>query len=85
MSDPFVHHARGLDSPADFHAPITPSDSQDLPLRPRVLYCQTAGSAVIRDRAGNDLTYTLAAGQILPISAVRVLATGTSATLTGWW
>lgn len=85
MSDPFASHSRGLESPAAHHAALIPSNSSDLPLRPRVIYCQSAGTAVLRDRAGQDLTYTLEAGQILPLSPVRVLATGTSATLYGWW
>lgn len=82
--DKFRDEPRGLDSPATRHVLIVPSDSADLPVRPRVVYCQAAGSAVIRDELGADLTYALAQGQILPFSAVRVLATGTTATLYGW-
>lgn len=85
MSNPFRHHARGLESPASQHFNITPSDSADLPKRPRVLYCSAAGTAVLRDEAGADLSYSLAAGQILPFSPLRVLATGTTAALIGWW
>ena len=85
MSDPFGAHSRGLESPAACHAAITPSNSSDLPVRPRVVYCQTGGTAVLRDKAGVELSYTLVAGQILPLSPVRVLATGTTATLYGWW
>lgn len=85
MSDPFGAHSRGLESPAACHAAIIPSDGADLPVRPRVIYCETAGTAVLRDKAGSDLSYALAAGQILPLSPVRVLASGTTATLYGWW
>ena len=85
MSDPFGYHSRGLDSPATHHAAITPSDSTDLPVIPRVLYCAGAGTVAIRDRAGVALTYTLVAGDILPIGPQRVMATGTTATLYGWW
>ena len=84
MSDPFKSHHRGMESPAARHFAITPSDAADLSVLPRVLYCVQAGTAVIRDREGADLSYTLVAGQILPLSALRVLATGTSATLYGW-
>jgi HK97 family phage portal protein len=38
----------------------------------------------IRDEVGTDLTYVRYAGDILPIRAVRVLATGTTATIAGW-
>ena len=82
--DPFQNHTRGLESPAARHFPITPSDSTDLALRPRALYCLSSGLAVLRDEAGNDISYPLEAGRILPLSAVRVLATGTTASLVGW-
>lgn len=85
MSDPFQYHSPGLDSPARHHALIVPSDSANLPTTPRALYCAAAGTAVLRDAAGTDLSYDLAQGDLLPLRAVRVLATGTTATLYGWW
>ncbi len=84
MSDPFQHQARSLEAPATRHFGVTPSDGTDLPVRPRVLYCVSAGTAVLRDAEGADLPYELEAGDILPVSAVRVLATGTTALLYGW-
>lgn len=84
QEDPYRFHARGLNSPATRHVAITPSDSADLPVRPRVLYCQAPGDVVVRDEMGLDLAYTVAQGQILPVGAVRVLATGTTATVYGW-
>jgi len=84
MIDPFKYQARSREAPASQHFAITPSDSTDLPIRPRVLYCAADGTAVVRDGVGNDLSYSLLAGDILPVSAVRVLATGTTATLYGW-
>ncbi|MCB5410817.1 spike base protein, RCAP_Rcc01079 family [Pseudogemmobacter faecipullorum] len=85
MSDPFTGYARSLDSPALFHQAITPSDSADLAPRPRVLYCSGSGTAVLRDTAGTELSYSLQQGQILPLSPLRVLASGTTASLIGWW
>ncbi len=85
MSNPFAHHQRGLESPASHHFAITPSDSSDLPVIPRVLYCASAGTVMLRDAVGTNLSYGLNAGQVLPISAVRVMATGTSATVYGWY
>ncbi|WP_112310377.1 spike base protein, RCAP_Rcc01079 family [Pseudogemmobacter bohemicus] len=84
MSDPFQKHARGLTAPADRHFAIIPSDSTDLPIRPRVLCCTTAGTVAIRDMQGLDVTYPLEAGQVLLFSPVRVLASGTTATVVGW-
>jgi len=84
MSDPFAGAASGLSGPATRHFSISPSDSADLVVRPRALAFQTDGNAVLRDEGGVDITYSRYAGDVLPIRAVRVLATGTTATLIGW-
>ncbi|WEK48508.1 MAG: hypothetical protein P0Y66_11765 [Candidatus Kaistia colombiensis] len=84
MSDPFAGAASGLSGPATRHFAISPSDSADLAIRPRALLFQTDGNAVLRDESGTDITYGRYAGDVLPIRAVRVLATGTTATLIGW-
>ncbi|MCX5493088.1 hypothetical protein OSH11_00060 [Kaistia dalseonensis] len=84
MVDPFAGAASGQTGPATRHFAITPSDTVDLPIRPRALVFQTAGIAVLRDETGADIAYTRYAGDVLPLRAVRVLATGTTATLIGW-
>jgi hypothetical protein len=84
MSDPFAGAASGLSGPATRHFAISPSNSADLAIRPRALVFQTDGDAVLRDEAGTDVTYGRYAGDVLPVRAVRVLATGTTATLVGW-
>jgi hypothetical protein len=38
----------------------------------------------LEDEAGNALTYFVQAGQIIPFRAVKVRATGTTATVFGW-
>jgi len=85
MNDPFAGVASGASGPATRQFAVTPSDSDDLALRPRALVFQTDGAAVVRDEAGTDVTYSRYAGDVLPIRAVRVLATGTTATLVGWF
>lgn len=88
MSDPFAFHARGLESPARFHRTITPSDTIDLAVsgeRPRVIVCMTAGNVAVVDDAGTMVTYTMTAGQPLLFSPRRINATGTTATVVGWW
>jgi len=82
--DHFNAHATGLSSPGMRHFAITPSDTAYLPTRPRAIYCNVAGDAVIRDEAGTDATYALNAGQVIPFRGVRVLVTGTTATRVGW-
>ena len=84
MSDNFQNHQRGLERPGDRHQAITPSDTALVVPRPRALWCQTAGDVAIEDSAGTVLSYGVNAGQILPFRAVRVRATGTTATVYGW-
>ena len=85
MTDPFEDFSKNLSSPADTHYEITPSDSADLPVQPRAIYCRTAGDVVIADGGGQVLTYTVAAGDVLLFRATRVHATGTTASLYGWF
>lgn len=85
MTDPYRDHPRGLASPANRHATITPSDTDILPVVPRVLYCITNGTVALADLAGTVVSYPVVAGQILPFSPIRVMATGTTATVVGWW
>ncbi|SCX27144.1 spike base protein, RCAP_Rcc01079 family [Agrobacterium rosae] len=66
------------------HWQIVPNDTQDLPDAARCIFCQVAGTIMIRDEAGIDLPYTLTAGQLLPFHPVRVLATGTTGTFYAW-
>lgn len=85
MADPFSSYNPRLSSPAGRHFAITPSDSVDLAIRPRALKVLAQGNVVVRDDGGVDITYPVVAGEILPIRAVRVLATGTTATVVGWY
>jgi hypothetical protein len=84
MSDNFQSHQRSLESPGDRHQLIVPSDTQPVAPRPRALFCQADGTVAIEDRNGTVLSYSLVAGQVLPFRAVRVRATGTTATVYGW-
>lgn len=85
MSDPFVFHNPALNSPATRHYTIEPSDTVDLPIRPRAVYVATDGNAVLQDNGGVNVTYPVTAGQLLMIRPTRILATGTTATLVGWY
>lgn len=84
MADNFKNAGMGIIAPATRHFAITPSNTVDLANTPRALYCQTSGTVAVRDSAGVDVTYTVTAGQVLDFRAVRVLATGTTATVVGW-
>ena len=62
------------------HAAVIPSDSTDLPVRPRALYVGTGGDLAIRDAAGAvAIRRNVAAGTEIAFEAVRVMATGTTA------
>lgn len=82
--DEFSDMNKGLTSPATLHFAIIPDDAADLPILPRVIYCQSAGDVAIRDEAGVDLIYTMNAGDRLDFRGVRVLSTGTNGTFYGW-
>jgi hypothetical protein len=82
--DRFDAHAIGLESPADRHAEITPSDDDPVIPRPRALWVNVGGTLVLEDGDGTALSYNVEAGQIIPFRAVKVKETGTSATVYRW-
>lgn len=89
MSDPFAQFARGLQSPAEKHFQITPTDTEDLAIVPRVLRVLTDGNLRVQalDAVTGDLsevTYPVFAGEEFKLRVVRVMATGTTATVKGW-
>ncbi len=85
MPDPFDTDYVNLTSPAVAHFVISPSDTVDLPVRPRAIYVNTAGMAVLEDNDGEAISYNLQAGSVLSIRPTRVLAAGTTAQLIAWY
>jgi len=62
---------------------ITPSDTIAIPEGPCMVYCNGAGTVTVRDTKnvpGTELSYTVVAGDILPLLCSIVMTTGTSAT-----
>lgn len=82
--DEFESFTKGLTSPATRHLAITPDDNADLPILPRVIFCQMHGTIMVRDSEGVDLPYTMVLGDRIDFRGVRVLATGTTGTYYGW-
>jgi len=70
----------GLESPANDWVAITPSDGTELANIPRALYIGTGGDIVLTDSGGNDVTFQVLTGQLLPLRPTFVKATGTTAT-----
>lgn len=85
MSDPFDTDYVGLTSPAVSHFLVVPSDTVDLQVRPRAMFVNTAGTAVLQINGGDAVSYDLPAGTILALRPTRVLATGTTAQLIAWY
>ena len=67
------------------HYAVVPSATTDLPVRPRALYVNVAGSVVLQDSAGENVSYEVGAGAVLSIRPARVMATGTTAQLIAWY
>ncbi|MGC3940445.1 spike base protein, RCAP_Rcc01079 family [Roseobacter sp. EG26] len=82
--DEFEAFTKGLTSPATKHFAIIPDDNTDLPILPRVIYCQAEGTIVIRDSEGVSLPYTMIAGDRIDFRGLRVMSTGTTGTYYGW-
>lgn len=77
-----------LNSPAYYGAAVTPSDSTDMNIVSRALYVGGAGNlSVVMAGDGATVVFTaVPAGTVLPISVMRVNATGTTATnVTAIW
>lgn len=70
--------------PSDHHVAITPSDVTEYKTL-RALYVLTDGNLNLEDKLGTQLVYPVTAGQVLPLSVVKVLATSTTATCIGWY
>lgn len=86
MADNFKTHQTGLESPGQLHFSVSPNDNTDLAIRPRALRIGGAGNIAVVDAAGTEITYTVAAGEVLLFRAVRVKSTGTTATgIVGWY
>lgn len=85
--DRFANNSTSLDSPASDAAAITPSDSADLSVIPRALYCTGDGTVRVTMRNGGDpVTLPMIYGVPLPVRVSRVWATGTTATgIVGVW
>lgn len=74
--------SRTSDSPASSAYAVTPSDTTVLSPLPRSLYVGAAGNVAIvpEDGTASVVFVAVAAGQILPIRAKKVMSTGTTAT-----
>lgn len=72
--------AFGDTSPASNFAAVTPSDSVNLTYFTRALYVGTGGNVVVVSPSGTAVTFSnVPDGAILPVKAMRVNSTNTTA------
>lgn len=78
--DRFSDFPTNLVAPARDAAAILPNDSVDLGQLPRALFVGTAGNVAAIMAGGQSVLFeNCAAGSVLPVRAVRIRATGTTA------
>lgn len=79
--DNFQSFQRGLTAPAADAFAIVKSDTTDFAYTARAIYVGGSGDVALMTLTGNAVTFkALSAGTVLPVSAVRVNNTGTTAT-----
>ena len=68
-------------SPALYAEALTPHDTNPLTRLPKAIHCNTAGAVKLRAvGSATDVTFQVAAGQVLAVRATHVRATGTTVT-----
>ena len=85
MPDLFDTDYVSLTAPAVSHYVVIPADNADLPVRPRAVYVNASGTAVLEDASGEAVSYELTAGTVLTLRPTRVLSSGTTAQLIAWY
>lgn len=87
MIDTFKTHVRSLTAPPECAEAITPSDTETTGHVTRALYVGGSGNLVVQMQNGSVVTLAnVPAGTFLPMRAVQVLSSGTSATdIVGFW
>ena len=82
MTDNFASFFTELNSPAQDAFAVSKSDSANLTFATRALYVGGGGNVAITTVKGANVTFAnVPAGSLLPVRAIKVLSTGTTATL----
>ncbi len=81
MSDRFKNYDKGVSGPAENLETITPHDTAELNRATCGLYVGGGGNIRVVTVRGDEATFVnVAPGTFLPVRAIRVKATGTTAT-----
>jgi len=84
MADEFGAQPDTANAPARKMFAITPHDTNELATTPKAIRCNVAGNVVLRALGSTaDVTIAMAVGEVLPVRAQYVRATGTTATIHG--
>lgn len=79
--DKFSDYPTSLTAPARDAAAVVPNDTTDLPYLPRALFVGQTGDVSALLAGGQNVVFrNVQAGSVLPVRAVRVNATATTAT-----
>lgn len=79
MADPFAYNADSVIAPARRIFAITPHATNPIDPLPKAIRANEAGTIALRSvDAAADVTLTVAAGEILPVRALHVRASGTT-------
>lgn len=84
----FSNNTKGLSSPASLHALVAATTQVLWPasgLAPRALRCDAAGSVVLKDAAGTEVSYTVLQSEILPLENFTELVSTTDIAVQLWW
>ncbi|HWK40725.1 MAG TPA: hypothetical protein VNR60_02235 [Croceibacterium sp.] len=80
-ADRFSYRSDSPVAPSRHAFEIVPNDTLPLPTVPKALFVGQAGTVKLRTiNSATDVTLVVQAGQIVPVRASHVRATGTSAT-----
>lgn len=78
--DKFSDYPTSLTAPARDAAPVLPDDAADLAVLPRALFVGQTGDVSARLAGGQSVVFrNVQAGSILPVRALGINATGTTA------
>lgn len=69
-------------NPATTFVPITPNDNTRIGMVAGI-YCGGAGDLICKDADGNQATFKVGAGQVVPISPAIVMAATTASAIVG--
>lgn len=70
-----------ISQPPSYAAAVTPDDANEMAAISRAIYVGSGGSLKVRMAGGMDITFIgVQSGTLLPVRAVQVYQTGTTAT-----